>query len=340
MSSLKKFTLFGILCFALLGIFSTVVLAQDLEFEIAPLYINSGMCGYTEIIIKNIGTEDAFYVDIPDQLYIPNCCSFTSSKTIQVLKAGEQDSIPIRYCAGPSGIKGVHTHDVPVATFDNDYTVRMSIHVTKNYPEVLEESIIRIEANLIRESDRGLAVGQVGPFLGIQQHLFLARDSLGKNYIEETETSIGDAESLMDLLRAEKGGLSFTHVVAPLIVIIVFLLIVFLLYIATQGPEPRKLDQPIPMRKIRRDRESILKGLGILETKLSMIRKEDLRKTDQKYFSNVRKLIGDTKRNIRYNNMQKANIALNEAEMNLSVLEHRIVSLNLMKQVGDLANSF
>ena len=144
----------------------------------------------------------------------------------------------------------------------------------------------------------------------------------------------------MDLLKAEKGGLSFTYVVAPLIVIIVFLLIVFLLYIVSQEPEPRKLDKPMPMRKVRRDRESILKSIGILEAKLAMFRKEDLRRTDQKYFANVRKLIGDTKRNIRYNNIQKANISLNEAEMNLSVLEHRIVSLNLMKQVGDLANSF
>lgn len=312
--------------------------AQDLELEIPILYVNANHCANTQVIIENTGTEDVNHISLPEKLHIPNCCTLTTSKQIETLGIGEIDSIPMRVCASPSGLKGMHVHDVPISTYQGDTTARFTIHVTKDLSGVLQERIERVNSALKEFSDNGLFVNQLGAFIAAHNSISAANANILNGDFEEAEIFIATAEDLLEVLEEENKGISFTYIVFPALIIIIFLIGIALIYIYSNGTE--HLDRPsLPSRINVRDKKSIIKSINALEKTFSKMEKGMKRRVDIIYFRKTQRLLDSAREYVEADNIEMAKRVLSNAEMSLKVLEHRLASLSLLEQIEDFSRS-
>jgi hypothetical protein len=319
----------------LLGLVPTGA-AQELELSAPPLYLNPSQCAFYELFVTNINSQDIFHIDLEDQMNVPNCCSITTSKHITILESGVTDTIPLRVCSPPSTDPGVFVHTLHVSTVNGDADIPFYIHVTQDFEAVLRDRISRIQTSLDIIERRGLTTNQAGLFITARALLQQAETSIAHGDFEFADMSIDDAEALLIQIKNESGGslvAALVITVAVVVFIIVLILLIMFRALHTEGYTEYRYGERIEERPRPED---IIKKIELLQTKLSVINTRDFSRVEKFYYESACKDIEKVKEFVADASMDAARKALNNAEMNLKVLEHRLVSLNLFREVKNL----
>ncbi|MCD6495980.1 MAG: PGF-pre-PGF domain-containing protein, partial [Candidatus Aenigmarchaeota archaeon] len=304
----------------------------DFQATIYKTSMNANDCKTAYVTLKNTGSGTLTNLHIEDA-ELP-WGSVMQTLPLSVLPSGTQDRITLRICAGRDAGRGEQSYELSVSSDQLTKTVSASVEILKTYPEIIEEQLKALEAELDDLKSVPMNATEAGYYRHAAEKLEESRNELSRHNYDSALSSLSTAKNYLDKISREKkpGYLdsmliwlmaNYLFVIAGLIIAGMSTFVLFRRRIARELPElPTGGELVGGVMRIGEETIGNLMSMAKdLEGRVDSVDFDSLGDEQRKWYNRVKLQIEGIKRSIDNGDFKKAQRHVNDAELYMKMLE-------------------